>query len=83
MRKNENEHFQNLSAVLLKFQEAGMKLNHDICKFLKTSVEYLGHWTNSEGLHPLWSNFKAAESRNAGKWDSFLGLNHILWKIFA
>lgn len=38
--KNEVEHLQNLNAFLIQLQEAGIKLNPNKYKFLKTLVEY-------------------------------------------
>ena len=37
------EHSQNLSAVLSKLQEAGLRLKKSKCYFMAESVEYLGH----------------------------------------
>lgn len=53
--KNEDEHLQNLSAVLSRLQEAGIKLNPDKCEFLRTSVKYLGRRIDGEALHPVES----------------------------
>lgn len=76
--KNEDEHLWNLSAVLSRLQEAGMKLNPDKCEFLKTSVEYLAHRIDDKGLNLVESKVeaitKAPEPRNVDELHSFLGL---------
>ena len=41
--RNEEGHLQNLSAVLSKLQEAGLRLKKSKCYFMAESVEYLGY----------------------------------------
>lgn len=53
--KDEEEHLQNLNAVLARLEEAGMRLHPDKCKFLKPSIEYLGHRIDHQDLHPVES----------------------------
>ena len=48
--KDRQEHFKNLRLVLEKLKDAGFKLNLKKCKFLKSSVEYLGHVIDKEGI---------------------------------
>ena len=43
-------HLENLSVVLEKLDKAGLRLNKGKCSFLKSSVEYLGHIIDSQGL---------------------------------
>ena len=50
--KSEEEHLQNLPAVLSKLQDAGLWLKKSKCYFLAESVEYLGHVITNEGLQP-------------------------------
>ena len=61
--ENEEKHLQNLNAVLTRLEEAGMKLHLDNCKFLKPSIEYLGHRIDHQGLHPVESKIEAQLSR--------------------
>ena len=49
---SEEEHLQNLSAVLSRLHEAGLRLKKSKCYFMVDSVEYLGRVIDSEGLHP-------------------------------
>lgn len=76
--KDEDDHLQNLKAVFTQLQETGMKLNPDKCEFLKTSLEYLGHRIDKEGLHPVDSKVeaisKAPYPRNVEELCSFIGL---------
>ena len=76
--KDEADHLQNLNAVFTKLQEAGMKLNSNKCEFLKTSLEYLGHRIDKEGLHPVDSKVeaiaRAPDPTNVDELRSFIGL---------
>ena len=48
-----------LSRVLHKLDEVVLHLNKDKCFFLKSSVEYLGHVMDENGLHPTAEKVKA------------------------
>ena len=48
--KSDEDHLQNLSAVLSKLQDAGLQLKKSKCNFLAKSVEYLGHVISGKGL---------------------------------
>ena len=61
--KTEEEHLQNLSAVLSKLQEAGLCLKKSKCYFMAESVEYLGHIIDAKDLHP--TNAKVVAVQNA------------------
>ena len=43
---------QILTEVLKWLEEAGLRLKREKCEFLSTSVVYLGHRIDAEGLHP-------------------------------
>ena len=49
--KSDEDHLQNLSAVLSKLQDAGLQLKKSKCNFLAESVEYLGHVISGKGLY--------------------------------
>ena len=57
--KTEEEHLKNLTAVLQKLQEHGLRVKKGKCKFMQSSVEYLGHKIDSEGLHALESKIES------------------------
>ena len=48
----EQDHRQNLDAVLTRLEEAGMQLKLKKCEFMQPDVEYLGHHISAEGLWP-------------------------------
>ena len=74
----EQEHLQNLDAVLSRLETAGMRLKYDKCAFLLPAVEYLGHKISVHGLQP--TDFKVQAIKNApaptdvSQLKSFLGL---------
>ncbi len=45
---NDEDHLSNLEVVLQRLQERGMQ---EKCTFLQSSVEYLGHCIDEQGLH--------------------------------
>ena len=71
-------HLQRLEKVLLKLQEANLKLKLSKCRFLQTRIEYLGHVVDSEGVHPNPDKVKAIAEWpvpvNVDRLRSFLGL---------
>ena len=76
--KTEEEHMQNLLAVLQRIKEYGLRLRKDKCSFLQTSVEYLGHIISHEGIHPSPKKIEAIkkipEPKNVTELRSFLGM---------
>ena len=76
--KSEEEHLQNLSAVLSKLQDAGLRLKKSKCYFLAESVEYLGHVITDEGLQLPQAKVIAMQNapvpQNITQLKSFLGL---------
>ena len=75
---SEEEHLQNLSAVLSRLQEAGLRLKKSKCYFMADSVEYLGRVIDSEGLHPTKAKVLAVQNapvpQDLTQLKSFLGL---------
>ena len=49
--KTEEEHLVNLRRVLQNLQNHGIRAKKAQCTFLKTSVQYLGHIIDADGLH--------------------------------
>lgn len=74
----ENDHCQNLEAVLKKLSEAGLKLKLAKCSLFQRSVEYLGHIIDAEGIHPapkkIEAVIEAPEPSNVKELQSYLGL---------
>ena len=60
---SQEEHMSNLKEVLSRLQEAGLHLRKDKCEFMISSVIYLGHIIDANGLHPAPDKLKAV--RNA------------------
>ena len=74
---NEEDHLSNLEEVLQRVQEAGLKLKREKCKFMMSSVTYLGHRIDAQGLHPLPEKVTAIQDaprpRTVMELKSFLG----------
>ena len=75
---SEVQHLETLQSVLQRLESAGLKLKRDKCKFLTSSITYLGHRIDSEGLHPLQDKIKAIlnapSPTSVTELKSFLGL---------
>ena len=75
---SEEEHLQNLTKVLDKFKEYGVRVKQDKCKFMSASVEYLGHRIDPDGIHAMDSKLEAIREaptpHNIQELRSFLGL---------
>ena len=56
---NKDDHLQNLHRVLKRLESAGLMLKKSKCKFFISSVEYLGHVIDANGLHPSESKVRA------------------------
>ena len=56
---DEKDHLHNLGQVLEQLESAGLSLKKSKCVFMTTSVEYLGHVIDANGLHPSSSKVKA------------------------
>ena len=82
---NDEEHIKNLSEVLTKLEQQGIKLRKDKCKFMATPVEYLGHKIDAKGRHTLERKVKAIRKtpvpKNTQQLKSFLGLVHYYGKF--
>ena len=52
-------HLINLREVLTLLKKAGLKIKLQKCKFMKKSVEFLGHIISGEGISPNPSTIKA------------------------
>lgn len=74
----EEEHLQNLDAVLTRLEKAGIRLKRNKCEFLLPAVEYLGHRITAQGLQPTDDKSQAIRDAptptNVSQLKSFLGL---------
>eukprot|EP00731_Ephydatia_muelleri_P034396 Em0058g2a len=49
--KNKEEHLTTVEEVLKRLQNEGLRVNKEKCCFLTTSVQYLGHRIDANGIH--------------------------------
>ena len=75
---SQEEHMSNLKEVLSRLQEAGLRLRKDKCEFMVSSVKYLGHIIDANGLHPAPDKLKAVRNapapQNVTQLKAYLGL---------
>ena len=75
---NEEEHLKTLAEVLGRLERAGLRAQKQKCKFMSSSVTYLGHMIDQHGLHPLQEKVRAVKDapypKNMSELKSFLGL---------
>ena len=74
----EKEHLERLGEVLRRLQAHGVRMKLSKCSFLKSSVEYLGHRVDAEGLRATPEKMRAIDQapqpKNVQQLRSFLGL---------
>ena len=74
----EEDHVSNLKEVLSQLQQAGLRLHKDKCEFMVSSVKYLGHIIDANGLHPAPDKLKAVKNaptpQNVTELKAYLGL---------
>lgn len=72
------EHNQNLSIVLQRLRELGLKIQPNKCKFLKEELEYLGHILKAKGVKANPKKIEVVKNirhpKNPTEVKSFLGL---------
>lgn len=71
-------HKRTVDKVLSRLKDAGMKLNVDKCAFFVSSVSYLGHIFDEDGVHPDPEKIRAVIDApiptNVKQVQSFVGL---------
>ena len=87
MERIEVEHLDNLKRVFQRLREHGIGMKHSKCTFLITSVQYLGHRIDAEGLHATDDKVRAIMEapvpKNVQEIRSFLGLlNYHMYRRF-
>ena len=56
---SDQQHLQHLEEVLRRLKQNGLRLHRNKCTFFQSSVEYLGHLINAEGVHTSKAKVKA------------------------
>ena len=76
--KSKEEHLENLQKVLQRLKEHGLRVKKTKCSFMKTSVRYLGHYIDADGIHATDDKIEAIVNaptpKNVTELRSFLGL---------
>ena len=75
---DESSHLDVLGEVLTRLEKHGFHLKREKCQFLMSSVEYLGHQVDADGIHTMPDKIeamvKAPTPKNVKELCSFLGL---------
>ena len=75
---SQGEHHNNLSLVLKRLEDAGIRVKEKKCHFMKDEVEYLGYLINKDGLRPVPRNMEAIKEaqvpQNITQLRAFLGM---------
>ena len=75
---DDEDHLATLNQVLQRLESSGFKLKRSKCKFGQSSVTYLAHRIDAEGLHPTTEKLEAIKNAPAPtdvtQLKSFLGL---------
>ena len=76
--KTTEQHLQNLEEILRRLLKHGVHVNQSKCRFLQTSVVFLGYRIDSEGIHPTTDKLRAISEapppKNVSELRSCLGL---------
>lgn len=76
--ETEASHLQSLGEVLKRLAQAGLRVQKHKCKFMASSVTYLGHVIDAQSLHPLPDKVEAIQQapapRNVTELKLYLGL---------
>ena len=57
--KTETDHLTNLQRILERLKESGFRLRKSKCSFFQSSVVYLGHVIDKDGIRPLTNKVEA------------------------
>ena len=73
-----DQHLKDLENVFRRLQQHGLLLRPDKCRFGVTSVEFLGHMVDAEGIRPLREKVRAVQDfptpKTVSELRTFLGL---------
>ena len=85
--KDEGEHLVRLREVLKRLKQYGLRLKQVKCKFMATSVDYLGYKIDKNGLHAMPEKIaamvEAPEPCNVQELRAFLGLVNYYGKFIS
>ena len=82
--RNQEEHAVHLEEVLKWLSQAGLRLRRDQCVFNASSVVYLGHRIDCEGLHPTGEKIEALKHAPRPRDRSeleFFRTPQLLWQV--
>ena len=86
-RQSDAEHLDRLEEVLRRLQRHGIRAKWAKCKLFKSSVNFLGHRIDKDGVHPttekLEAIVRAPAQRKLLELRSILGGNQLLWEIYS
>ncbi len=78
LSKDLDSHLQQLSLIFQKLPQAGLKVKLTKCEFLKSHIEFLGHFVDGDGIHTVDSKISAVKNfptpKSVENVCSFLGL---------
>ena len=74
----EEAHLKTLDEVLARLDRAGLRVKRNKCEFLRSSVTYLGHRVDADGLHSLLDRVQgikeAPRPKSVTELRSYLGM---------
>ena len=77
-RESDRGNLESLEEILKHLEKANLKLKRSKCQFLKKSMDYLGHWIDATGIHPLPGKIQAIQDtpapQSVKELKSYLGL---------
>lgn len=80
------DHLKNLSTVLQRLEEAGLRLKKKKCQFFQPEIKYLGHIVSSEGIRKaedrIDSVLKAQEPKCVSDVRAFAGMVNYYGRYF-
>ena len=72
------DHLQHLETILMRLNQAGLKVNAKKSHFCMPEVEYLGYWITRKGIQPLQKKVHAIQNiappKKLKELCSFLGM---------
>ena len=77
----EGEHLSNLEEVLNRLKRHNVQIRKEKCVFLASSVDFLGHRIDKQGLHPLPSKVDAIVNAPVPKTEGIFGISEQLFII--